>query len=83
MKDGLKIMDSDMHVREPADLWEKYMEPEWRDRGPRILSTTTRSSAMVMVDGKILKGYPPSLPGRHLRRHAHRCGDRRCPGSGL
>ena len=63
MKDGLKIMDSDMHVREPADLWEKYMEPEWRDRGPRILSTTTRSSAMVMVDGKILKGYPPSYRG--------------------
>ena len=63
MKDGLKVMDSDMHVREPADLWEKYMEPEWRDRGPRILSTTTRSSAMVMLDGTILKGYPPAYRG--------------------
>ena len=63
MKDGLKIMDSDMHVREPADLWDKYMEPEFRDRGPKILSTTTRSSAMVMLDGKILKGYPPSYRG--------------------
>ncbi len=63
MKDGLKIMDSDMHVREPADLWDKYMEPEFRDRGPKILSTTTRSSAMVMLDGKILKGYPPAYRG--------------------
>ncbi len=63
MKDGLKIMDSDMHVREPADLWEKYIEPKWRDRAPKILSTTTRSSAMVMVDGKILKGYPPAYRG--------------------
>ena len=63
MKDGLKVMDSDMHVREPADLWEQYMEPEWRDRAPKILSAATRSSAMVMLDGKILKGYPPSYRG--------------------
>ena len=63
MKEELKIMDSDMHVREPADLWEKYIEPEWRDRGPRILSTTTRSSAMVMLDGKILMGYAPTYRG--------------------
>ena len=28
MKSGFKIMDSDMHLREPADLWDKYMEPE-------------------------------------------------------
>ena len=63
MKDGLKVMDSDMHVREPADLWERYMDPEWRDRAPKILSAATRSSAMVMLDGKILKGYPPSYRG--------------------
>ena len=46
MKSGFKIMDSDMHLREPADLWDKYMEPEWRDRAPKILSSTARSSAM-------------------------------------
>ena len=56
-------MDSDMHVREPADLWERYMEPEWRDQAPKILSSTARSSAMVLLDGKILKGYPPAYRG--------------------
>src|SRR5881628_2761628 len=60
MKSGFKIMDSDMHLREPADLWEKYMEPEWRERAPRILSSTARSSAMVLIDGKILQGYKPT-----------------------
>lgn len=25
-KDGLKILDSDMHIMEPADLWERYIE---------------------------------------------------------
>ncbi|HWO42547.1 MAG TPA: amidohydrolase family protein [Candidatus Eisenbacteria bacterium] len=63
MKSGLKIMDSDMHLREPADLWAKYMEPEWRDQAPRILSSTARSSAMVLLDGEILTGYPPTYRG--------------------
>ena len=54
MKSNFKIMDSDMHLREPANLWEKYMDPEWRDRAPKILSSTARSSAMVMIEGKIL-----------------------------
>lgn len=63
MKNGFKIMDSDMHLREPGDLWGKYLEPEWRDRGPRILSSTARSSAMVLLDGKILRGYEPTYRG--------------------
>ena len=63
MKSGFKILDSDMHLREPADLWDKYMEPEWRDRAPKILSSTARSSAMVMIEGKILQGYKPSYRG--------------------
>ena len=63
MNDGLKVLGSDMHVREPADLWERYMEPEWRDRAPRIIGSTSRSSAMVLLDGKILKGYSPTYRG--------------------
>ncbi len=60
MKSGFKIMDSDMHLREPADLWAKYMEPEWRDQAPNILSSTARSSAMVLLDGRILTGTKPA-----------------------
>src|SRR5262249_52679100 len=63
MKSGFKIMDSDMHLREPADLWDKYMEPEWRERAPKVLSSTARSSAMVMIEGKILRGYQPTYRG--------------------
>ena len=63
MKSGFKIMDSDMHLREPADLWDKYMEPEWRERAPKVLSSTARSSAMVMIEGKILQGYQPTYRG--------------------
>src|SRR2546429_9178197 len=63
MKSNFKIMDSDMHLREPANLWDKYMDPEWRDRAPKILSSTSRSSAMVLIEGKILQGYKPSYRG--------------------
>ena len=63
MKSGFKIMDSDMHLREPADLWDKYMEAEFRDQAPKILSSTARSSAMVLLDGKILQGYEPTYRG--------------------
>src|SRR5262249_8821053 len=63
MKSGFKVMDSDMHLREPGDLWDKYMESEWRERAPRVLSSTARSSAMVMIDGKILQGYQPTYRG--------------------
>ena len=32
---GFKVMDSDMHVMEPADLWVRCIEPEFRDQAPR------------------------------------------------
>ena len=63
MNKGFKIIDSDMHLREPANLWNKYMEPEWRERAPKILSSTERSSAMVMIEGRVLRGYAPTYRG--------------------
>jgi len=35
MKNGLRAFDSDMHVYDPAFLYEKYMNPKWGDRIPR------------------------------------------------
>src|ERR671934_961175 len=36
-KAGFKVMDSDMHIVEPTDLWERYIDPAFRDRAPRGL----------------------------------------------
>ena len=30
------IVDCDSHVMEPADLWQTYLEPRYRDRAIRI-----------------------------------------------
>jgi predicted TIM-barrel fold metal-dependent hydrolase len=34
-RDGYNILDSDMHVFEPHDLYLKYMDPKWGERVPR------------------------------------------------
>ena len=44
-KDGFKVMDSDMHIVEPADLWERYIDPAFKDRAPRGLSRHPRTWA--------------------------------------
>ena len=36
-KDGLKVMDADMPIVEPADLWQRYIDPAFKDRAPRGL----------------------------------------------
>lgn len=32
MKDGLRFVDCDMHVMEPPNLFERYLDPKFRDR---------------------------------------------------
>lgn len=34
-QNGFRIIDSDMHVFEPHDLYLRYMNPKWEDRIPR------------------------------------------------
>ena len=34
-KSGYKIIDSDMHIMEPPDLWERYIDPQFRSQAPR------------------------------------------------
>ena len=36
-KNGFKVMDSDMPIVEPTALWERYIDPAFKDRAPRGL----------------------------------------------
>jgi hypothetical protein len=47
-KDGFKVMDSDMHIVEPVDLWERYMDPAFKDRAPRGLRRHPRDLGRVV-----------------------------------
>ena len=34
MLDGYPVADVDIHLIEPVDLWQRYIEPAYRDRAP-------------------------------------------------
>jgi uncharacterized protein len=35
---NFKVLDSDIHIIEPPDLWERYIDPRFRGRGPQGLT---------------------------------------------
>jgi predicted TIM-barrel fold metal-dependent hydrolase len=49
-RDGFQVFDSDMHVLEPVDLWERYIDPAFRSRAPRG-SSASPMDVGVVVDG--------------------------------
>ena len=34
MHQQFKVLDSDIHIIEPPDLWQRYIDTEFRDRAP-------------------------------------------------
>src|SRR5437867_12977938 len=52
-KNGFKAMDSDMHVMEPCDLWQRYIDSKFADRAPIGLSRHKRDLG-IQVEGKIM-----------------------------
>jgi predicted TIM-barrel fold metal-dependent hydrolase len=54
-KNGFKVFDSDMHIMEPPDLWERYISPEFRAMAPR-----GRTSENVRDLGVIFPNVSPN-----------------------
>ena len=53
MKQGFKVFDSDLHVMEPPDLWERYIAPEFRAAAPRgRTSDNVRDLGVIFPDGE-------------------------------
>src|SRR5438046_8980500 len=48
MSRAYNVVDADGHILEPLDLWEKYMEPAFRDRAPRIVTGENGKQCLVM-----------------------------------
>ena len=52
-KQGYKILDSDMHIMEPPDLWERYIDKKYQGSAPRgITSGNVRDLRMAHPDGR-------------------------------
>jgi len=60
--DTTGAIDADGHVLEPPDLWEKYLEPQYRDRAIRI-RTGADGIEYMEYNGQPSKVMPPGIAG--------------------
>ena len=63
---GLFVADSDMHVMEPADLWQRYMDPAWEHAAPVGLTEIERDMRVKVKNSVVLRLGPmrPRAAGR-------------------
>ncbi len=64
-KGGFSIFDSDMHIMEPRDLWERYIDAEFRSMAPRANpSENVRDLSLYYPDGEPKSQLTPGTPHR-------------------
>ena len=50
------VIDADGHILEPLDLWEKYIDPAFRDRAPRIVKGENGKERLVIEEQAVGDG---------------------------
>jgi len=74
-KNGLRTFDSDMHVFEPADLYQNYMNPKWGKRVPIGKPRTKHGMTRYFInDGEPIRS-PSEVVSFHENRMAERFND--------
>ncbi len=53
------VIDADGHILEPLDLWDRYIDPEFRERRPRFV-IDDNGKERLSVEGKLL-GNPRGI----------------------
>jgi len=64
--DRIPAADSDLHVLEPPDLWQRYIASEWRHAAP-VGMTELRRDLRVKVKSQVLLKVGPVRPLRESR----------------
>ena len=60
MKNGFRVMDSDLHVMEPGDLYERYLEEEYRASAPKYMGRSRADVPYWLVDGQPIPPWAES-----------------------
>ena len=50
------VIDADGHILEPLDLWDKYIDPAFRDRAPRIVKGENGKERLVIEEHMVGDG---------------------------
>jgi predicted TIM-barrel fold metal-dependent hydrolase len=76
MKNGFRVLDSDLHTMEPDGLWEQYLEEPFRKFAPSFVRRTENASNQPVIQigtleiGEMSKRPQSALVGRELQRRA-------------
>ena len=68
-KNGHKVLDSDMHILEPVDLWQRYIDSRFKHLAPIGTADHVRDLRLVGPDGRAW-GRPIDLRRALCRRPA-------------
>ena len=84
-KNGFKVIDSDMHIIEPVDLWQRYIDPGFRGVAPIGTANSASDLNLIHPDGRLwgrdplramATGRPPGQNSKQVeeryRPHADR-----------
>ncbi len=62
MTRAYNIVDADGHVLEPLDLWDRYIDPKFRDRAPKLIKDTDGKERLV-IEEQVLGSAQAGLGG--------------------
>ena len=80
MKQNYRVIDSDIHLLEPAGLWDEYLDPAFRDRAPR---TPERALGVLEVEGRTVPAFMDHPERQRVwRKRMQRAAARSAAGSG-
>ena len=76
MKNGFKVMDSDLHTMEPDGLWEKYLDEPFKKFAPRFTRGTQAAPNQPVITvgdleiGEMSRRPRTAVVGKDLQRRA-------------
>src|SRR5438309_418272 len=73
-KNGFRVLDSDIHIIEPPDLWERYIDAPFRHQAPRGFADWVLD-LRIEIDGKLMPAnvnYAADARGRSAQRDRER-----------
>jgi predicted TIM-barrel fold metal-dependent hydrolase len=64
-KNGFRVLDSDMHIMEPPDLWQRYIDPRFRDRAPQGVTSSNVQELRTVFPGRETWPTRQNINGGH------------------
>ncbi len=80
-KNGFKVIDSDLHIMEPVDLWERYIDGPFQAAAPRGTAASASDLSLLHPDGRMwgrdpIRAQPTGRPqGRSAAVNEERFGE--------